>query len=261
MEYWAVVWGTVVMAVTGFMMWNPIATTNLLNGQFVPAAKIAHGLEAILAVLAILIWHLYHVLVKTLNRSMFNGKLTIHQMEEEHPIEMADLRAGLNLPAITKEQKKSRQRIFWSFYSVVALLGVMGVFWFISFEQTAITTVPPRETAEIFAPLTPTPFPTPLPTATPAPISENATWDTGIGELFNTKCAGCHNSATKIGELDLTSYQAAMTGGSTGPVIVPNDPQNSRIVTIQQAGGHPGQLSQAEIDQVIKWIEAGAPEN
>ena len=27
-EYWAVIWGTVIMAITGFMLWNPIATTS-----------------------------------------------------------------------------------------------------------------------------------------------------------------------------------------------------------------------------------------
>jgi thiosulfate reductase cytochrome b subunit len=42
-EYLAVVWGTLIMIITGFMMWNPIATTNFLPGQFIPAAKAAHG--------------------------------------------------------------------------------------------------------------------------------------------------------------------------------------------------------------------------
>ena len=63
MEYWAVVWGTVIMAVSGLMMWNPIATTKIFPGEFIPAAKAAHGLEAILAVVSILLWHLYNVLV------------------------------------------------------------------------------------------------------------------------------------------------------------------------------------------------------
>jgi len=39
LEYWAVVWGTVVMGVTGFMLWNPIAATHILPGDLVPAAK------------------------------------------------------------------------------------------------------------------------------------------------------------------------------------------------------------------------------
>jgi cytochrome b subunit of formate dehydrogenase len=45
-EYWAFVWGAVVMGFTGFLMWNPILATNLLPGEFVPAAKAAHGGEA-----------------------------------------------------------------------------------------------------------------------------------------------------------------------------------------------------------------------
>jgi hypothetical protein len=32
------------------------------------------------------------------------------------------------------------------------------------------------------------------------------------------------------------------------------------LVQIQQAGGHPGQLSQDELNAVIEWIQAGAPE-
>jgi hypothetical protein len=43
-------------------------------------------------------------------------------------------------------------------------------------------------------------------------------------------------------------------------VILPGDAENSPLVTIQQAGGHPGQLTPEEIAQVIEWINAGAPE-
>ncbi len=106
LEYWAVVWGTAVMAITGFMLWNPIAVTAFLPGQFIPAAKAAHGGEAILAVLSILIWHMYNVLIKHRNFSMFTGKLPYEQMEEEHAIELERLESGgdpwpgLALPSI-----------------------------------------------------------------------------------------------------------------------------------------------------------------
>jgi cytochrome b subunit of formate dehydrogenase len=75
-EYLAVVWGTLIMAATGFMMWNPIATTRWLRGEFIPAAKAAHGAEAVLAVLSILLWHFYHVHLRHFNKSMFTGKMT-----------------------------------------------------------------------------------------------------------------------------------------------------------------------------------------
>ncbi len=98
-EYLAVVWGMFIMIITGFMMWNPIATTNYLPGQFIPAAKVAHGGEAVLAVLAIILWHFYHVHLRHFNKSMFIGKMTRHEMEEEHPAELALIESGQRLPA------------------------------------------------------------------------------------------------------------------------------------------------------------------
>ncbi len=93
-EYWAMIWGTIVMGLTGFMLWNPVVTTKLLPGEIIPAAKAAHGGEAVLAVLAILVWHFYNVHIKTFNKSMFTGKLTQHQMEHEHGGELTQLVAG-----------------------------------------------------------------------------------------------------------------------------------------------------------------------
>jgi cytochrome b subunit of formate dehydrogenase len=58
LEYWAVVWGAAVMGLSGFMMWNPLMTLKILPGEAIPAAKAAHGGEAILAVAAIIIWHM-----------------------------------------------------------------------------------------------------------------------------------------------------------------------------------------------------------
>ena len=55
-EYWAFVWGTLVMGLTGFMLWNPIVTAKILPGVAIPAALAAHSGEALLAVLAIAIW-------------------------------------------------------------------------------------------------------------------------------------------------------------------------------------------------------------
>jgi hypothetical protein len=52
-----------------------------------------------------------------------------------------------------------------------------------------------------------------------------------------------------------------MQGGASGPAILPGDSANSLLVTVQQAGDHPGQLTPEELAQVIEWIDAGAPEN
>jgi hypothetical protein len=60
--------------------------------------------------------------------------------------------------------------------------------------------------------------------------------------------------------LSLATYQDALKGGKSGPGIVPGDAEASWIVKMQSAGGHPGQLTSDELNQVIEWINNGAPE-
>lgn len=259
LEYWAVVWGTIIMGITGFMMWNPVFTTSFLSGEVIPAAKVAHGLEAILAILSILIWHMYSVFIKHFNKAMYTGYISDHEMIEEHPIELANIKAGIDPPKVKKEDLQRRRRIYLPIYAVIAVVMVVGIYFFVTFEVTAITTVPPAEVVEVYVPLTPTPLPTPRPTATPAPIVA-VTWDGGVGDLLNEKCGTCHNSSGKLGGLDLTSYEAALAGGNSGQVIVVGDPESSQLVIIQSTGSHPGQLSDDGMKLIIEWIEAGAPE-
>lgn len=261
-EYLAVVWGTIIMGITGFMMWNPITTTKYLPGQVIPAAKVAHGLEAVLAVLAIFIWHMYHVHIKRFNKSMFTGKISHEEMEEEHPAELASIQAGKNWQRPDAAIIRKRQQ---RFIPVAALLGLVlssGILWFINVEpETAISTIPPGETAEAFVPVTPTPRPTPVPTPTPelgAGVSPDS-WEGNYSALFKNRCGSCHGN-TAVGGLNIATYQGALEGGNSGPGIVPGNPDASSIVQIQSAGGHPGQLTIDELNQVIEWVLAGAPE-
>jgi formate dehydrogenase gamma subunit len=260
-EYWALIWGTVVMGVTGFMMWNPIATTRFLPGIVVPAAKAAHSGEALLAVLAIIIWHFYHVHLRHFNKSMFSGKISEKEMLEEHPLELADLKAGVSTapePALIQR----RQRVFYPVFGLVAVLMLVGIYAFVTIEDTAITTLPPAEQLQVFAPLTPTPLPTALPTATPdAALASASTWDAGIDELIREKCGVCHSGASAFGGLDLSTYAAAGNGGVSGDGIVPGDPDNSSVIIRQSTGDHPGQFSGEELAVIKSWIEAGAPQN
>jgi cytochrome b subunit of formate dehydrogenase len=77
-EYWAVVWGTVIMGVTGFMIWFPVAVSHFLPRWAVDVATTIHYYEAILACLAILVWHFYQVAfdpdVYPLNWSFWTGR-------------------------------------------------------------------------------------------------------------------------------------------------------------------------------------------
>lgn len=260
-EYLAVVWGTIVMAITGFMMWNPIATTSVLPGQFIPAAKAAHGGEAVLAVLAIIIWHFYHVHIRHLNKSIFTGKLSEVEMAHEHPAELAEIKAGEAFQPPPAKVINHRKKIFFPIAGAISLVTGVGLIFFVTMETTAITTLPPAQTLEVFVPLTPTPRPTPsvAPSPTPGEGVAADSWDGTYSALFRNRCSTCHGT-TNVGGLSLATYQQALTGGNSGPGIVPGDAQASTIIKIQSAGGHPGQLTPEELQQVTDWINAGAPE-
>ncbi|HJW84999.1 MAG TPA: c-type cytochrome domain-containing protein, partial [Anaerolineae bacterium] len=243
-EYLAVVWGTLIMILTGFMMWNPIATAQLLPGEAIPAAKVAHGGEAVLAVLAIILWHFYNVHIRHFNTSMFTGKLSREDMQHEHPAELAFLESD-RAPRPVSPDVFRRQRVFLPIAGVLALALGVGLYQFITFEQTAINTVPRGETAKVFVPFTPTPAPTAAPTAaptqtptpgpaTPTPGPATVTpagavadaWSGGIDQVINARCAACHVQAA-LGNLSLKTYADALKGGTSGPAIVPGDPDLS----------------------------------
>ncbi len=281
MEYWAFVWGAIVMGATGFMMWNPISTVKFLPGEAIPAAKAAHGGEALLAVLAIIIWHMYGVHIKRFNKSMFTGKMSEEEMLHEHPLELADIKAGIHDRPVDPVDLRKRQRVYFPIAAVLAVFMLGGVYGFVNAENTALTTVERQvPTVEVYVPQTATPAPTqtptlpptetPLPSATatagtpgtdttPAVPSSSLTWDNAIGAIFQTKCAACHGAGALAG-LNLSTYADALKGGNSGAVIIPGDAANSLLVKKQQAGGHPGQLSPEEIAQIIEWINAGALE-
>lgn len=266
LEYWAMIWGLVLMGLTGLMLWNPIIVTNALPGEFIPAAKSAHGNEAVLAVLAIIIWHFYSVHLRHWNWSIFNGKLTRKEMEEEHPLELAEIDSGKAALRPAPAVQKSRTTYYIPIAAVVAAGLVFGLFRFITAEQTALTTIPPAFSTSlpIFEKQTPTPLPTQLPTATLAPVPTQVpgattaalTWNTGIGDLFQANCTACHGAA---GGLSLKTYADAMKGGTNGPAIVPGDPNGSLLVQ-KMSGSHPKVFNAADLAKIVAWIQAGAPE-
>jgi cytochrome b subunit of formate dehydrogenase len=143
MEYWAFVWGAIVMGATGFLMWNPITATQYLPGELVPAAKAAHGGEAVLAVLAIIIWHMYGVHIKRFNKAMFNGKMTEEDMLHEHPLELADIKAGIADRRPDAATLRKRQMIYYPIAAILTITMLGGIYGFINAEETALTTIPP----------------------------------------------------------------------------------------------------------------------
>ncbi|MBI5293919.1 MAG: hypothetical protein HY869_00475 [Chloroflexi bacterium] len=281
-EYLALIWGTLVMGLTGFMMWNPLSTLRILPGEAIPAAKAAHGGEAVLAVLAIIIWHFYHVHIKHLNLSMFTGKLSREEMEHEHPAELAQIDAGKKPDPIPPAVLRKRQYIYAPIAIVILALFSYGFYFFVGYETTAVVnpqlqptlpvyvpqTATLRPTATVTLTLTPAPTATPVPateatgdaTATEAPVAAAFTWDVEIGPLFAQKCLMCHG-ASASGGLNLSTYADAMKGGASGLVFTPGDAANSPMIVKFEGGKHPyAALLAEEIAKVKAWLDAGALE-
>jgi len=91
-EYWAFMWGIGVMTVTGFMLWFENATLFYLPGWAADVATAVHFYEAILATLAVLVWHFYWVIfdpdVYPADRSFITGRAPASRVAERaggHP--------------------------------------------------------------------------------------------------------------------------------------------------------------------------------
>lgn len=196
MEYWAVVWGTAIMALTGFIMWNPLSAARILPGDLIPGSKAAHGGEAILAVLAIIVWHFYNVHLKTFNQAVFTGKLSEHQMREEHGLELERLQQGKIDPRPVLEVIKKRERVFIPVATIAAVVMLVLLYFATSYESTAITTLPRRPQVPIYAPITLTPTPR-VPAGTPAPTGVSAAKPLPASHEGRTTCLACHAALTK----------------------------------------------------------------
>lgn len=104
-EYWALVWGMFVMAGTGIMLWAKVIVGNHLPRWWLDVATAIHLYEAVLATLAIVVWHFYQVFfdpdVYPMNWAWWDGKMTLHHYREEHGLD--------ETPLLTISEKSERE--------------------------------------------------------------------------------------------------------------------------------------------------------
>lgn len=95
-EYWALIWGTLVMVLTGIILWFDNTFMGLLTKLGWDISRTIHFYEAWLATLSIIVWHLYFIIfnpdVYPMNLAWIKGTLTETEMEEEHPLELERMR-------------------------------------------------------------------------------------------------------------------------------------------------------------------------
>jgi cytochrome b subunit of formate dehydrogenase len=97
-EYWGLVLGGLLMVATGYVLLEPILVTKFFPGEVIPAAKVAHSNEGLMAFLVVITWHIYNAHLNPdvfpFDTAIFTGKVSRHRMEHEHPLELDHLDAA-----------------------------------------------------------------------------------------------------------------------------------------------------------------------
>lgn len=100
-EYWAVVWGTMVMGATGLLIWFKEFVTHYVPRWVVDVSITIHLYEAILATLAIIVWHFYFIFfdpdVYPINWAWMDGRVSKEHYEEEHGLDKSYEEAGIHI--------------------------------------------------------------------------------------------------------------------------------------------------------------------
>jgi mono/diheme cytochrome c family protein len=97
----------------------------------------------------------------------------------------------------------------------------------------------------------------------PSPDLTHVNYVDHILPIVEQHCAECHGEDKQEEGLKLTTYRGIMNGSQNGPVVVAGEPDASYLVDMVVSGKMPKRgkhLSQSEIDTIIAWIKAGAPE-
>lgn len=94
-EYLALIWGTAVMALTGLVLWFPEFFAIFTPLWTFEVSEIIHLYEAVLATLAIIVWHwffvIYHPDIYPLKLTWRNGKVTEEELKHHHPEEYKEM--------------------------------------------------------------------------------------------------------------------------------------------------------------------------
>jgi len=80
-----------------------------------------------------------------------------------------------------------------------------------------------------------------------------------IRPILTSHCTTCHNAKLREGGLSLESRESVLTGGKSGPAVIPGQPANSLLLTMVASGAMPKvgpKLTAAQIETIRGWIES-----
>lgn len=110
-EYWALIWGTLVMSLTGVLLWFENQSLHWLSKRLLDLATLVHYYEAWLAFLAILVWHVYQNVfnpdVYPMNWTWLTGKISDEQLRHEHRAEWEELQRAEAEAAAAEDEART----------------------------------------------------------------------------------------------------------------------------------------------------------
>jgi cytochrome b subunit of formate dehydrogenase len=87
-EYIGMVMGSLIMVASGVLLIWPVQATTWLGGEWIAASRVAHSNEAVLALLVLVVWHIYSAIfspeVFPLDKSMFTGGMPLEELKHRH---------------------------------------------------------------------------------------------------------------------------------------------------------------------------------
>jgi WD40 repeat protein len=97
-----------------------------------------------------------------------------------------------------------------------------------------------------------------------APAEDVVSFAEHVAPIFQARCVSCHDADSLSGGLDLRSHRGTMAGGSSGKVVLPGDPDQSRLFRLVSHAETPRmppegpRIPDAELRTIRQWIQGGA---
>ena len=127
-DYWAVWWGTMIVGITGIIMYDPVVAAEYLDGWILNVARWVHKIEALLAMAHIFVVHFfiesYRPRAFPLSDHVFHGAADVEHMRLEHPEWISRLEDGDQIKHMAVQQPpKAVQVIYFAFGIAMVGLG------------------------------------------------------------------------------------------------------------------------------------------
>jgi cytochrome b subunit of formate dehydrogenase len=105
-EYFALIIGSILMTATGIVLWLESRWSKFI----LDIAILIHSMEAILACLAVVVWHFYEVHIRPgkspTDITWFTGLIDEHEIKEEYPLQYKKIMEDPELQKIYIERKE-----------------------------------------------------------------------------------------------------------------------------------------------------------